>query len=202
MQFEFTPVSLTELVLIPLTLISSLVVAYFTSKREMKRFVFERRIEAYASLFDYLRRLKRDHSFRSSQDAVQELSQLETDIKLLGTNKLISIIADLYAKLSQSIEAYDSAKRDAQQQAQNEYNYYIEEKGMSPIEAQLYQESIDEEEGDQNVPYVALLLSNEAVDQYTSVAIREMRRSLHLREFRPAVWIRRTKLYDRLSWWS
>ncbi|WP_322153480.1 hypothetical protein [Paratractidigestivibacter sp.] len=157
-----------------------------TAKHEMKKELFERRYEVYKSIFEYLLRLKRDRHYRVERVALNDLLNLEVDVKLCGSRNLVSQIVSLREELEDSLEKMHDCKEYQERQYQNEIEYRYEQTGESIEEAEyaLYGPSLDE--GDSESCHA---LTDDCVDGHTCAIVCELRRSLGYREFRPAIWL-------------
>ena len=125
MNLEFAPISLTDLLTMVISVTSSLVLSFLTSKREMKKRVFEERLKIYRNLFSFLRNLKRDPMARSGASTLQELSKLEIDIKMLGTEELMAIVQTLKERLEITVSSYEHACTERTIQFNNELDFLI-----------------------------------------------------------------------------
>lgn len=182
MSLELAPISLTDFITVTISLAGSLVLAYFTSKREMKKRVFEERLKIYRTTFSFFRDLRRDSEVRSSPSTLRRLSDLEIDITMLGTEELIAIMQNLKERLEETITSYNDARTEQSTRVDNELEHLISEEGLNPSTATI---QLENEWNDNNsqVDYAAsLVMQDEEIDRFTVVAIEEMRRSLTQRK--------------------
>lgn len=198
MNLEFAPISLTNILTVVISVTSSLVLAFLTSKREMKKRVFEERLMIYRNLFSFLRDLKRDPSVRSEASTLQELTKLEIDIKMLGTEELIAIVQTLKERLEITVSSYQRACAESAVQFDNELDYLISEKGLNPIAAK---EQLENEWNQENAQddCSLFLMQNEEIDMFCDEAIKEMRRSLTRSKRSPATLLRKKAIAKKLD---
>lgn len=198
MNLEFAPISLTDVFTIVISVTSSLMLSFLTSKREMKKRVFEERLNIYRNLFSFLRNLKRDPMARSEASTLQELSRLEIDITMLGTEELISIVQKLKERLEITVSSYEHACTERTIQFNNELDYLISERGLDPIAAkeQLEREWNQESARDD---HSSLLMHDEAIDVFCGEAVKEMRRSLTQTKRSLAVSLRKKAIEKKLN---
>lgn len=198
MNLDFAPISLTDILTMVISVTSSLLLAFLTSKREMKKRVFEERLKIYRSLFSFLRNLKKNPIVRSEASTLQELSKLEVDIKMLGTEELISIIQALKERLEITASCYERACTERTIQFNNELDYLISERGLDPIAAkeQLEREWNQESARDD---HSSLLMHDEVIDVFCGEAVKEMRRSLTQTKRSLAVSLRKKAIEKKLN---
>ncbi len=161
MQLDFGPLSLTEIIVASITFVSSLAVAYYTSKREMKRIVFEERLDIYRKLFVFLRDLKHDCTFRRTSTSLHELTDIEIDIKLLGSRKLIRQLARFRKEFANSLERYDEQKQLNAEEIENERQILID-KGYTAEEISSFINELEEDCTDPD----EFLLADEVIDGF------------------------------------
>lgn len=169
----------------------SFTVAWFTVKHQAKQVLLEKRYEVYKNIFEYLLKLKRDPGYRRKEDSLCMLLNLEVDAGLCGTKRLVSQVETLRESLEQSLAKQRDALEYERQQYANELAYRCEQLGETPEEAEiaLYDPSLDDE--NYEPPYG---LSDEFINVCVADIVHELRRSLGYKEFRPAIWFRKTWL--------
>lgn len=201
MNLSFEPLNLTEIVVAIFTLLSSLLVAYFTSKREMKKRVFEERINAYSKLYGYLRDLRGSFSYRGNPEAVEVLSKIEAPVAMMGSRYLMDLVRNLKGELAAAQKREQEMIEANQVIEQGEYEL-MREKGMSEEEIEGFferQELVDD--GILCCPQDARL-TNEYLDSMTQEVIDEMRRSINVREFKLRASPVCRKIFKKLSPWK
>lgn len=177
MQLDFGPLSLTEIIVASITFVSSLAVAYYTSKREMKRIVFEERLDIYRKLFVFLRDLKHDYTFRRTSTSLHELTDIEIDIKLLGSRKLIRQLARFRKEFANSLERYDEQKQLNAEEIENERQILID-KGYTAEEISSFINELEEDCTDPD----EFLLADEVIDSFAKTIAEEIRANLGVKK--------------------
>lgn len=194
------PVNLTELLISIITITGSFLLAYFTSKREMKRMVFERRMEIYLRLDDFLRRLKKERHYRESPESVRDLLQIESEVKILGSVSLVRSVTGLRRELEECQEQAAWVQAQNLEQSQNE-RYYYEEQGFSREEIDELAHK-DEQLFENRALTYEFELTNNQIDLRTAEMIDDMRSTLHVKSFRPGEWFKKTRFCKRISLWK
>ncbi len=176
---------------------TSFVVAYLTVRNQRKKDAVDRRFEVYKSLLSFLFQLKNEPIRLTDYQSLKRLRDQEVAIKVCGSSNLISLVSALIADYDSSFERYqkDCGRWDNQVQGERDL---AEEGKCEPISpAQL-----QNEEDEYYKWALQRLIDGSSLGAHIEKLSKEMRRSLGYREFRPAVWLRQTKLYSHLNIWS
>lgn len=190
---------LLQQILIPLISVAgSFGVARVTAKHQMKRELFERRYDVYKSIFEYLLKLKRDKIYRTKEAALTDLLNLEVEAKLCGTRNLVSLMVALRKALEDSLQKMEETKEYQERQCQDELDYRREVLGEpdEDIDRWLNEVSLNDDGF-----WTDHALTDEFIKERTVEIVCELRRSLGYREFRPAVWFRKKRIYKKLRLW-
>ena len=187
-----------QIIVALLTVSGSFVVARFTAKHQMKKELFERRYVVYKSVLEYLLRLKRDLGYRSQEEALKKLLDLEADVKICGSCNLVTLIVALRKRLDKSLTALVDAQQYATDLLESELSYRQDLTGCTKEEALTELVGKYNLEGQQYSP----VLTDKEIDDCTQEIVRELRRSLGYKEIRLAVWFRKTWLYRKVRIWN
>ena len=191
MSFSFEPLSLTQIAVSTVTVLGSLLVAFFTSKKEMKKHTYEKRSEAYSDLFSFLRDFKRIQAMRESYGALDELLNIEVKIKLFGSKSSVSQLVNFRKQFEQSLSDYDEWKADLDREISGEKEQ-MRESGESELDIES---KITIEFQQRDCPY---LMTDDEIDVLTRPIIYEARRALGQRELWIAIWLRNSWLYKKI----
>lgn len=182
----------------------SFLVAFFTARHEMKKDLVDRRFKVYRKLLKILRNLKRDFEYLSDGKGLHDLSSIEIDVKICGSRHLITLVTSLRKRMEKALDEYGEEiaykSHNASEQARHDAEKGLGDRDVLELEylgeLGLLDDSPRPSERDQ------ALMDDIDLDRFTTEIIREVRRSVGSREFRLAVWFRKTKLYEKVRLWS
>lgn len=191
-----------QILIAVLTVAGSFLVAWFTAKHQLKKDLLERRFEIYRTLFEIVFELKGNSRARLDGGILERLLDTRIDAEVCGTAHLVKQIDHLIARLKETLGNYRQAIELREKDLDSQAEFESETNGGD--KAEIYERFLIEDGLDGSsglTPFDHLLLQDEEMNFIASGIAREMRRSLGYKEFRPAVWFRGTKLYEKARFW-
>lgn len=187
---------LQQLVITLITVFGSFVVAWFTARAQLKNETLSYRYKAYSNLLSYLMRISRNLPYRESRKSLDDLLEIEKEIKLCGSRKMIALIDDFYSQVEKSFYRFEKSR--------NLFNNQIEGEALIASEgSQRWIAGRDDDYGQSDLcDPMSFLVQDAYLDKVAIQMTNEMRWSLGYRELKCWNRIKETKRYQRSNPWE